>query len=169
MRTLERCYSKMYNISRDIKEGNSDISSDEMRRGLVSVFSLCRKYNSDMVSHCQQDNFKESVFYKANKLYCPSQCPSFQCKYLCHAAKKKSYWTIFVEKISLGIAYLGTIDTNSTKTLEEFTYSSLFDKENPTITKRCYEEKDEVNNTTLLPLLSLTSFSDLQEHLSLQY
>ena len=44
MTTLERCYSKMYNISRDIKEGNSDISSDEMRRGLVSVFSLCRKY-----------------------------------------------------------------------------------------------------------------------------
>ena len=43
MKTLEACYSKIYNISRDIKEGNSDISSDEMRRGLVSVFSLCRK------------------------------------------------------------------------------------------------------------------------------
>ena len=69
-----------------------------------------------------------------------------------------SYYTNSVEKISLGIAYLGAIDTNSTNTLEEFTYSSPFDKENPTITKRCYEEKDEVNITDLFSWTFFTFF-----------
>ena len=98
-------------------------------------------------------------FYKVIKPYCLSQC-RFCNANISAKLRKTSYWIFIVEKISLGIAYLGTIDTNSTNTLQEFTYSSPFDKENPTITKRCYEEKDEVNNTNLFSLQYLTAYGD---------
>ena len=81
-------------------------------------------------------------------------------------AMQISYYTNSVEKISLGIAYLGAIDTNSTNTLEEFTYSSPFDKENPTITKRCYEEKDEVNITDLFSWTFFTFFCNYDKFFS---